>query len=66
LPGAVVERTADHVVAAVFSLSGSAPHLFGPRRAAFEADLRALLRDTSPTGIFSQRMREIALDLWDP
>ncbi len=24
---------ADHVVAAVFSLSGSAPHLFGPRRA---------------------------------
>jgi SAM-dependent methyltransferase len=66
LPGAVVERTADDVVAAVFSLSGSTPHLFGPRRAAFEADLRALLHDTSPTGIFSQRMREIALDLWDP
>ena len=66
LPGAVVERTADDVVAAVFSLSGSTPHLFGPRRAAFEADLRALLHDTSPTGVFSQRMREIALDLWDP
>jgi SAM-dependent methyltransferase len=66
LPGAVVDRTADQVVAAVLSLSGSAPHLFGPRRAAFEADLRALLHDTSPTGVFSQHMREIALDLWDP
>src|SRR4051794_15371949 len=39
LPGDVVERTADEVVAAVFSLSGSAPHLFGPHLAAFEADL---------------------------
>ena len=66
LPGEAVERTADQVVAAVFSLSSSAPHLFGPRLAAFEADLRALLRDTSPSGVFSQHMREIALDLWAP
>jgi hypothetical protein len=54
------------VVAAVLSLSGSAPHLFGPRLAEFDADLRALLRDTSPTGVFSQQMREIAVDLWTP
>jgi len=66
LPGVVVERTADQVVAAVLSLSGSAPHLFGPRLAAFEADLRGLLHDTSPAGVFSQHMREIVLDLWDP
>jgi hypothetical protein len=66
LPGAVVERTADQVVAAVLSLSGSAPHLFGPRLTAFEADLRQLLHDTSPTGVFSQHMREIALDIWHP
>ncbi len=66
LPSYLVDRTADQVVAAVFSLSGSAPHLFGPRLAAFEADLRALLHDASPTGVFSQHMREIALDLWDP
>jgi SAM-dependent methyltransferase len=66
VPGYAVERTADQVVAAVLSLSGSAPHLFGPRLAAFEADLRALLHDTSPTGVFSQHMREIALDLWEP
>lgn len=66
LPAYVVERTEDQVVAAVFSLSGSAPHLFGARRAAFEADLRALLRDASPAGVFSQHMRETALDIWDP
>jgi hypothetical protein len=66
LPGVVVERTADQVVAAVLSLSGSAPHLFGPRLTAVEADLRRLLHDTSPTGIFIQHMREIALDLWHP
>ena len=66
LPGAVVERTADQVVVAVLSLSGSAPHLFGPRLTAFEADLRQLLHDTSPTGVFSQHMREIALDIWHP
>jgi SAM-dependent methyltransferase len=66
VPGVVVERTADQVVAAVLSLSGSAPHLFGPRLAAFEADLRGLLHETSPTGLFSQQMREIAVDLWTP
>ena len=66
LPRAVLERTTDQVVAAVFSLSGSAPHLFGPRRAAFEADLRELLHATSPAGVFSQQLREIALDIWSP
>lgn len=66
LPGVVVVRTADQVVAAVLSLSGSAPHLFGARLAAFETDLRRLLHDASPTGLFSQQMREIALDLWQP
>jgi SAM-dependent methyltransferase len=66
LPSVVVERTADQVVAAVLSLSGSAPHLFGSRLAAFETDLRRLLHDTSPAGVFSQQMREIALDLWRP
>jgi hypothetical protein len=65
LPGVVVERTADQVVAAVLSLSGSAPHLFGSRLPEFEADLRRLLHDTSPAGQFSQHMREIAVDLWD-
>ncbi|MEN3359042.1 MAG: hypothetical protein V7637_3024 [Mycobacteriales bacterium] len=66
LPGVVVERTTDQVVAGVLSLSSSTPHLFGTRLAAFETDLRRLLHDASPTGLFSQDMREIALDLWRP
>jgi SAM-dependent methyltransferase len=60
VPGPVVERTADEVVAAVFSLSSSAPHLFGSRLAAFEADLRALLGP----GPFTETMREIDVDVW--
>lgn len=66
LPGRVVTRTADDVAAAVFSLSSSAPHLFGTRLAAFETELRQLLHAGSPTGVFSEYFRDIALDIWRP
>lgn len=62
--GRVHERTEDDVVASVFSLSSAAPHLFGDRLAEFEAELRDLLRATSPDGRFAERQREIALDVW--
>jgi hypothetical protein len=62
--GEVVDRSLDEVVSAVFSLSGSAPHLFENRLGAFEDDLRRLLRETSPSGWFSERTREIALVIW--
>ena len=62
--GRVFERSEDDVVASVFSLSSAAPHLFGDRLDEFEADLRALLRHASPEGRFSERAREIALELW--
>jgi SAM-dependent methyltransferase len=62
--GQVVERDVDEISSAVFSLSGSAPHLFGDRLAAFESDLRAVLRHASPTGRFSERTREVALVIW--
>lgn len=64
VPGTVVTRTADDVVASVYSLSSAAPHLFGDRRAAFEAELRRLLLEASPDGVFSEQTREIALDIW--
>jgi SAM-dependent methyltransferase len=48
-------RSADDLVAWAFSLSGSAPHLFGERLAAFEADLRQLLIQASPSGQFSEQ-----------
>jgi len=66
VPGRVVTRAADDVVASVFSLSSSAPHLFGDKVTAFETELRQLLYDASPTGVFSEHLREIALDIWHP
>jgi SAM-dependent methyltransferase len=42
----------DRAVARYLSMSWAAPHLFGDRLAAFEADLRGLLRDRAPDGRF--------------
>ena len=60
----IVTRSIDDVVAATFSLSGSTPHLFGDRLERFEADLRAVLHDAAPDGRFSERMRDVALEVW--
>jgi SAM-dependent methyltransferase len=62
----VVTRTSEELIAAVFSLSSSTPYLFGDRRAAFESDARRLLDRASPAGMFSEQMREIAVDIWRP
>jgi hypothetical protein len=40
------------VLAGFLSMSFAAPHLFGDRLGAFEADVRALLTERSPTGLF--------------
>jgi SAM-dependent methyltransferase len=64
VPGAVVVRSADDVVASVFSLSSAAPHLFGDRVSDFEAALRELLARVSPEGRFSEQLRETAVDVW--
>ena len=63
--GQVVRRALDDVVSAVFSLSSSAPHLFGDRLAAFERELRALLLETSPGG-FAERAEDIDVVIWLP
>ena len=42
----------DSVVASYFSLSWAAPRWFGDRRADFESDLRRLLREHAPGGLF--------------
>src|SRR5262249_33985903 len=64
VPGRVVERTADDVVASVFSRSYAAPHLFGDRIGEFERELRGVLTEASPTELFSEEMRDIAVDIW--
>jgi SAM-dependent methyltransferase len=45
-------RDVDAVIANYFSMSYAAPRLFGDRRAEFEADLRRLLQENSPSGAF--------------
>lgn len=60
----VEDRTVDDVVAAVFSLSSSTPHLFGAELPAFEADLRDLLTKASDGGLFCEQRREIEAVIW--
>ncbi|WP_377274298.1 class I SAM-dependent methyltransferase [Peterkaempfera sp. SMS 1(5)a] len=62
--GRPLERTCEDAVAWMFSMSYSAPHLFGPRRDEFEADLRRLLRDASPSGRFSERQPSTEVFIW--
>lgn len=64
--GHVVTRSADEISSSVLSLSSSAPHLFADRLEEFETDLGQLLRQTSPSGLFSERTREVALVSWRP
>jgi SAM-dependent methyltransferase len=47
-----VVRDVDSVLAGYLSMSFAAPHLFGDRLGAFEDDVRALLTERSPTGLF--------------
>lgn len=62
--GQVVERTADDIVAWVFSLSSSAPHLFGDALADFERDLRTLLQQASPEGRFAECLPPTEIMTW--
>lgn len=62
--GEVVERGADELVAAVFSLSSAAPHLFGDRLPDFESELRELLRRESADGRFAERTVPVELRIW--
>ena len=62
--GHVVDRTADDLVAWAFSRSDSAPHLFGDRLADFERDLRAVLRQASPDGLFAEYLPPTEIRIW--
>jgi SAM-dependent methyltransferase len=64
VPGREVERTADQIAASIYSLSTSAPHLFGDHLDEFDGELRQLLAEASADGVFSEQMRCIALDIW--
>ncbi|MEX2229569.1 MAG: class I SAM-dependent methyltransferase [Dehalococcoidia bacterium] len=59
--GQPLERTADDVVANVFSSSSTAPHLFGDRLDTFERELRGVLAAAAPDGLFSERVGDLEL-----
>ncbi|GAA1029168.1 class I SAM-dependent methyltransferase [Virgisporangium ochraceum] len=62
--GHAVERSADDVVAWVFSMSSSAPHLFADRLDTFERDLRGVLRTASPAGRFAEVVPPTEMRIW--
>ena len=62
--GRVAERTADDLVAHVFSTSSTAPHLFGARQGDYERDVRAILARASPVGRFSVRLPDNIVRIW--
>jgi SAM-dependent methyltransferase len=62
LPSRLVHRSADDIVASVYSLSSSTPRLFGDRLPAFDRDLRTLLRRAGDG--FTERTRPIVLHVW--
>jgi SAM-dependent methyltransferase len=64
--GRVLTRTVDDIVAETFSVSSTAPHLFGPRLSEFESDLRRELLESSPQGLFSVRLPDNELKVWSP
>lgn len=60
----VLTRTIDDVVASVLSMSSTAPNLFGDDFPRFESDLRRLLLDASPNGLFSVALRDNSVRVW--
>ncbi len=62
--GRTIVRSADDLVAETFSMSLTAPHLFGDRLPRFEADLRRVLAEASPDGAFAVRLPDNELKIW--
>jgi ubiquinone/menaquinone biosynthesis C-methylase UbiE len=60
----IIEQTVDDIVARVFSVSSTAPHLFGDRREGFERELREVLAHASPAGRFAVRLPDNILRIW--
>jgi SAM-dependent methyltransferase len=62
--GQVLLRSTDDVISWVYSRSDSAPGLFGDGLAAFDAELRALLMASSPSGRFAEHVPDTELIAW--
>jgi SAM-dependent methyltransferase len=62
--GEIVMVSVDDMIARCLSASGSAPHLFGARLAAFEHELTSCLDNASKSGVFAERIRDADLLIW--
>jgi SAM-dependent methyltransferase len=62
----LMTRSADDVVAWVLSTSSTAPHLFGEQLEDFVQDLRSLLLETSPDGLFTVALSDNRLRIRRP
>jgi SAM-dependent methyltransferase len=62
--GRTIVRSSDDLVAETFSISATAPHLFGDQLSEFETDLRCVLAEASPGGRFSVRLPDNGLNIW--
>jgi SAM-dependent methyltransferase len=62
----LMTRSTDDVVAWVLSTSSTAPHLFGERLEDFVHDLRSLLVETSPDGLFTVALSDNRLRIRRP
>ena len=62
--GRTIVRSADDLIAERFSLSSTAPHLFGDRLSQFDADLRRVLAEASPDGAFAVCLPDNELKIW--
>ena len=60
----VIVRTVDDILANHLSGSGAAPHLFGDRLPQFEADVRRVLAEASPSGLFAERTGDTDLIIY--
>ena len=63
-PAGPLVRSEDDLVAWVWSLSGSAPHLFGERRDEFETELREVLRQAAPDRVFAEWLPDTDVRIW--
>jgi hypothetical protein len=63
-PAGVQVRSVDDLIAWVYSLSGSVPHLFGARKQSFERELRTALGQASPAGLFAELSPDTEVFVW--
>ena len=62
--GRAIVRSVDDLLAERFSMSSTAPHLFGDRLAQFDSDLRRVLAEASPDGVFAVSLPDNELKIW--